>query len=79
MVSIMNVNLILPQGACYIASQGKLHTCVQAYEGLETAKELREEYVFVPAKVGLHLPLCAQLHGVIIAAENLQPQHAALE
>ena len=25
--------------------------CVQAYEGLETAKTLREEYVFIPAKV----------------------------
>ncbi len=25
--------------------------CAQAYEGLETAKTLREEYVFIPAKV----------------------------
>ena len=24
---------------------------MQAYEGLETAKTLREEYVFIPAKV----------------------------
>ena len=26
-------------------------TDVQAYEGLETARTLREEYVFIPAKV----------------------------
>ncbi len=26
-------------------------TWVQAYEGLQTAKTLREEYVFIPAKV----------------------------
>ena len=45
-----------PAGPCRAvrcASYGGLTSCtdVQAYEGLETARTLREEYVFIPAKV----------------------------
>ena len=35
----------------YIGFVLKIASLWQAYEGLETAKSLREEYLFIPAKV----------------------------
>ena len=60
-----------------LISQGDLHVFVQAYEGLETARTLREEYVFVPAKVGLHHHLYSLLgHGCLQPRPRL---HALLK
>lgn len=52
-VLLLNLSLILSAilhgNGCLIQQADALQ--LQAYEGLETAKKLREEYMFIPAKV----------------------------